>query len=254
LLSMHQGSENKEIQFPSTHWSKIREVVEGTADGQRLAALGDLLTRYHSPLIGYSMRKFAVTEDQARDLLQSFIVESVVKRELIGRARPMKGYQFRSYLLCAWHNHILEDHRKQQCQKRRPPGGITSLSTIPEFQEAWAAEPSHDLFDVAWARDVLAKAVERARIQCEASGNPALWGIFESRVQRPLCEGAAPIPYHELVVLFKLDSPIQARNLLVTGKRIFMRCLRGIVAEYAESQSAIDTELRELHIILERAS
>ncbi len=250
---MNQGNENTEVQFPSTHWSKIREVVEGAEEEQRLAALGDLLTRYHAPLIGYSVRKFGVTEDQAKDLLQSFVVESVMKRDLIGRARPMKGYQFRSYLLCAWHNHIREDYRKQQCQKRRPAGGITSLSTIPEVQEIWVAEPSQDIFDVAWARDVLAKAIERTRRQCEESGNPALWGIFESRVQRPLCEGATPVPYHELVTLFKLSSPIQARNLLVTGKRIFMRCLRGLVAEYAQGESAIDTELRELHIILERA-
>ena len=128
---MNQGNENGEVQFPSTHWSKIREVVEGAEEEQRLAALGDLLTRYHSPLLAYSMRKFGVAEDQAKDLLQSFVVESVMKRDLIGRARPMKGYQFRSYLLCAWHNHIREDYRKQQCLKRamknRSCPGMVSL-------------------------------------------------------------------------------------------------------------------------------
>ena len=49
------------------------------------------------------------------------------------------------------------------------------------------------------------------------------------------------------------SSPLQLSNLLVTGKRMFLRTLRGVIAEYARDEDEVEEELRELKRVLEHA-
>jgi hypothetical protein len=109
-----------------------------------------------------------------------------------------------------------------------------------------------DAFDVAWARGVIAESLRRMRCQCEMSGRSDLWGLFELRLADPILNGSEPVGYEQLVERFRLGSPAQASNLLITSKRMYARVLRAVVAEYAGNAEEIESELQELKAILAR--
>jgi hypothetical protein len=56
-----------------------------------------------------------------------------------------------------------------------------------------------------------------------------------------------------VVVRFGFKSPTEASNALVTAKRMFVRALRSVVAEYATDEAGINGEIEELRAILSRA-
>jgi len=95
--------------------------------------------------------------------------------------------------------------------------------------------------------------LQRTQTECEATGRTNFWGLFEVRVVGPLLRGEPPPAYDELVARFGFQSPLQASNALTTAKRIFTRALHAVVAEYAESEEAVEEELRELRAILSHA-
>ena len=108
-------------------------------------------------------------------------------------------------------------------------------------------------FDIAWARQVLARAIDQMRAECVRSDRADLWGVFECRILGPLLDGTEPLEYQALVERFGLASPAQASNVLMTGKRMFARSLRSVVAEYERDESEIDAEIADLRKILSRA-
>lgn len=242
----------KGVGFPSTHWSSV--LAAGDIESQKGSeALGSLLHRYQPALTWYLRQKLWVDGDEANDILQSFIAEIVLAKELIRTAKPEKGHQFRKFLLTAFHNFAASHVRRTKAQKRHPSGGFVSLDEFPDREVGCVAEPSPELFDVAWARGIVGEAMRSMSAECEASGRRDIWGMFESRLVGPILEGADSVAYDELVRRFALQSPVQAQNLLVTAKRMFARCLNAAVAQYATSEQEIESELRELQIILSHA-
>ena len=81
-----------------------------------------------------------------------------------------------------------------------------------------------------------------------------MWGVFECRVAEPTLQGSPPADYAELVRRFHLQSPSQASNVLMTGKRMYARALRAVVGEYAEDRQEIESEIEELRQILAGAA
>jgi hypothetical protein len=61
------------------------------------------------------------------------------------------------------------------------------------------------------------------------------------------------MPYQQLVRELGLQSPAQAANVLITGKRMFIRCLRAVVGEYEVSEAQLDAEIGEIRQIIARA-
>jgi len=238
--------------FPSTHWPAIAVARDADPETRR-KALGELLVRYEVPLTRYLSQKFHCSEDQARDLFQGFVAEVVLKRDLIGQARPIPGRQFRSYLLTALHQFAVSEHRRETAQKRQPEGGMVPLDDVTASSVPAPNEVAAVAFDVAWARGVLNDAIQGMRLECEESKRPDLWGVFERRLLAPILEGVDPLPYDQLIERFHLESPTRAHNVLVTAKRMFARCLRAAVSQYVAGEADIEGELRELRAILAQA-
>jgi DNA-directed RNA polymerase specialized sigma24 family protein len=244
------GSQAQLSGFPSTCWSEI--VAAGRADTpEGREALGGLVKRYEGALTGYIQKKFqAWNEDSARDVFQGFVAELIVTRQIIGQARPMQGRQFRSFLLTTLHNFCISELRKEHAGIRHPAGGIQSLQ---ELEKAGGSIPGANApanFDLEWARGVLLRAVEEMKEDCAKGSLDHVWRTFEARLLQPLLHGAPELSYSELVERLQFDSPSQAHNALVTAKRKFASALRRVIAQYAADEDAIETELRELHIIL----
>jgi len=69
----------------------------------------------------------------------------------------------------------------------------------------------------------------------------------------PTLQGVEPVSNEQLAIQFSLSSAHGASNLMITGKRMFARSLRGVVGEYIEDDRLIDQEIADLRAILARA-
>jgi hypothetical protein len=100
---------------------------------------------------------------------------------------------------------------------------------------------------------LVSEAVARSKAECERNRRPDLWRIFDTRVLRPSLEGEEPVDYQQLVDELGLTAPLQACALLTTAKRMFVRNLRAVAAEYADGGAqGVDAEIEDLRQILSK--
>jgi len=221
------------------------------ADQSSREALGQLLARYMPALRAHLVYSKRLAPDRADDVIQDFVAKKILERDLIAQAKCDLG-KFRTFLLKALNRFLFNQIRDRGAKKRAAAEGSEALGERAELVSS-DFEASH-AFDVAWARSVLAEAVERMRDHCQATGRMDVWGVFELRILAPILEGAEPADYRELVKRFGLRSPSQASNVLMTAKRTYERVLRSVVAEYAEDAQEIDQEIGELREILAQSN
>jgi DNA-directed RNA polymerase specialized sigma24 family protein len=237
--------------FPSTHWTQILAAGEQEhQDG--IEALDRLLRIYQNPLKAHLIRKYRVAEDQADDCLQEFFAERILKRGILQQADASRG-RFRTFLLTALDNFCLNEIRNGRTQKRTPIGGFTSLDGLADREHPGSFSHPIEPFETAWALQVMEETRVRMRQECAGSDRLDIWEVFAGRILDPLLEGAARIPYDTLVDQFGYHSPDQAANILITAKRMFLRTLRSVVAEYARDQPEIEEEICDLRRILSSA-
>ena len=230
--------------FEPTHWSLVARAGDGAGVAQR-QALGDLVRRYLPALRSHLTVRKRIQPHDAEDLLQEFLTTKVVQQGLVGEARRERG-RFRTFLLTALDNFVVDRMRCGRAKKRRPGEFVAVDEELDAAHESLTA----DVFDVAWAQKLLADALRRMRQDCESTDRADIWGVFEARVLEPMLEQAEPWPYQQLVARYGFTSPTQACNVLITGKRMFVRAMRSIIGEYEFDESAIDAEIADLHRIL----
>ena len=229
--------------FPSTHWTSV--VGAGTAR----QALGKLLERYLPPMRSYLTVRFRLGEDQAEDLLQSFLADKILDEGIIALADQARG-KFRTFLIRALDRFAVSSLRMEGAAKRTPSGGVTFVPD--DALERVPAPATADVFNVAWGRRVIELATERMKEECDAGGRPDVWGAFEVRVLLPTLGQTNALPLEGLVSRFGV-TPAQASNLVVTAKRMFARCVRTVVATYAVDDDDAEDEIRRLKQILSTA-
>lgn len=245
---MPELSWNASEGFPVTQWEMI-EAASQPGLQEKQVALERVLTRYMPALKVHLLSQFRVSEDQAADWLQNFILNKVLKRNLIAYADRRRG-KFRTFLLSSLDNFVIQEMRKEKAGKRSPTEPPVSLDDITDHTAIKCEEHHTQAFDLAWAREVLAETLRRMQRQCEESQRSDLWGVLEGRILKPLLEEAKPLSYEDLVTQFGLQSPTQASNVLITAKRMFSRVLRSVVAEYARNEHEIEEEIKDLKAIL----
>lgn len=236
--------------FIATRWS----LVALAADPQRpehQQAMADLLRRYLPALKSHVIHRFHVAPDRADDLLQSFIAQRMLERELLAKADRSRG-KFRTFL-CTALDHFVSNELRYERAERRGGGHVSSLDDGRVLEPMDDSPAPGEGFDVQWARQVVDQAIELMRSECEKSHRSDVWEIFDCRVLRPALQDTAAPPYDQLVERFGLESPTQASNLLVTAKRMFARMLREVVAEYSADSKEVDGEIADLRSILSRA-
>lgn len=232
--------------FPTTQWSLIGRLHHPNLEVQR-AALAELLRRYMPAIRSYLVHVRRLRVDVAEDRLQGFLTSKVLEEELIKRASQDRG-RFRTFLLASLDHYLVSQHRHETALKRHPGEAFAPLETI---SEPCSSEPAPDQhFDRLWARQLLAEAIGRMESECQRLNRLDIWGIFKHRVLSEVLPDAPLLPYDQLIKQFQLASPTQASNLLITGKRMFARILRMLVAEYEPDEQGIEAELADLRHIL----
>lgn len=234
--------------FPSTHWSEVARA--GDSDPHlRRAALGRLMSSYLPAFRAHLTFRHRIPADQVEDLLQGFVCDQVVARDLIAAADQRRG-RLRTFLLTALERYVAKAARRDRAAKRGGDGAPVSIDQLP-------AEPSDpgcaaaDVFDLEWARQAVTRAVQIMREECEANRRQQIWAVFDGRVLAPLLHDATIIEYPDLAARCGFDSPRQAANALTTAKRMFIRALRSVVGEYAADEAETDAELKDLWAILQ---
>lgn len=228
--------------FPSTQWSLV--LCAGHAsDTERRRALDALLRRYLPALRAHLLIAKVARPEQVDDLLQGFIADKVVERDLIAKVRREKG-KFRTFVAVALDRYVVTQLRRDRSTVRRPAGA--ALVPLEDDESVDPSPSCLQAFNIAWAAEVIAEARRRMHIECEAAGRADVWAVFVDRVVGPTLDGAAPTPYADLAGQLGLASEAQATNLLVTGKRAFARALRSVVADYVGDDRLVDEEVSAL--------
>ena len=235
---------NEPGSFDSTRWTLI-EQVQGDSQSGRREALEELLTRYVPALRAHLIMRRRLQPQDAADLVQDFVTNKILERDLVSRADRTRG-KFRGFLLTALDRFVVDWIRFNRAKKRAAPDVVA----IDGDRCDPAAGETADVFDIAWGQTVLGEALKRMRQSCLEDDSERIWTTFELRVLRPLTTGAQPLDYLELVRKCGFESPRQASNALITARRRFTRCLRQVVAEYTTSDEEITEEIGDLQRIL----
>lgn len=227
--------------FPATHWSLVARAGDASIEVKR-RALTELLTRYRPALMTFLVRSKRTDRDLAEDLVQGFLADKVLEKDLIAKAEQARG-KFRSFLLKALTHYVIDQFRKRRLPETAVDGHL----------DAAEAARAADEFNVAWARRVLSETYDTMRTECEASGRLHIWNVFERRIITPTLEHTAPPSYEELTRRYGFRSPKEAGNMFVSARRMFERTLRAVVGEYSRDEAEIDAEIADLIDILSRA-
>jgi len=248
-----RGAGRSGAEFVTTCWSTVRRA--GAEGAEREAALDRLFRQYRPAIKHYLVSRFRFDNATAEDVVQGFLLDKVLKKNLVGQAFRHRG-RFRTFLLTSVNRYAVDHFRRASVRRRIPPNALISLESIREGEAVVDLPPvGAGAFDNAFVRQVLAMAVWRLRQWCDAEKEtgPAVWQVFYRRVLEPVIDDREAPPYAELVADPELDvaSDREARNRLTTAKRVLRRELEGIVADYSNDSAEAREELEELRRLIE---
>ena len=235
--------------FETTHWSLVEQARDGSPSVRR-ETLGELLTRYLPPLRIHLLACRRLSPDETDDLLQSFITEKILERDLLSHVDRAKG-KFRSFLLSSLDHYRIDHLRSQQARRRRGEANASlDADGAPEPVDGTAV---NDIFELAWARQVLSETLQRMRSDCLSQNRSMIWDVFEARLLQPALTGREPVAYGRLVERFQFASPAQATNSLITARRQFLRTLEKLLTEYGIESEHLAEEIGSMATLLQHA-
>ena len=229
--------------FLTTRWSLI-EGIQRKPDPQR-AMIGMLLERYWRPVYCY-LRRTGHDNEQAKDLTQGFFHEVVLNRRLIERADPSKG-RFRSFLLHALKQYVIDQRRSGGGQSTISPGKLVSLeiADLPPLPQTIYRSSPEECFLYAWKAAMLDQTLAKVQDDCLSCGQQTHWQIFQEGLVAPILEGTKPPPLKDLCRRYGVASEKTASNMIITVKRRFQRTLREQLRSTVRSEAEADEELQD---------
>jgi len=238
--------------FLTTHWSLIEDAKEH--EDRDRALIGLLLERYWKPVYCYLRRK-GHDNEQAKDLTQGFFHEVVLGRSLIERADQEKG-RFRTFLLHALNQYLLDEQRRETAQKRIPQARLVSLDAgqPPMLPQKVSELGPEQCFDYAWKAELLERALSELKQWYLERHMGTHWHLFRDRLVRPNLEGLRPPSLPQLCERYGIADEIRASNMLVTVKRQFQTILTHQVRQTVLSGEAEEEELGEMFRFLKKES
>ena len=243
--------ENHE-QFYSTVHSML-EGVAGLTPERRDEKLLQLITNYGPQLNGCLIRKYGISEDDAAEVVQQFLLtrllqptpEQNVAGQFLAAKRLEPQLRFRNYLRRALYNFYIDQRRRKQLP-------VVQVDWLEGAADKIAENPEEDIReDITWANHLLNQACNAVQQECYLRDQADVWRVFRERILRPIESGEPAISYVELCASGLASSPKQAANLLQTAVRKFNRALEGLVAGYLpceeeKLQESVEQELDEL--------
>jgi len=236
--------------FLTTHWSLIEDVKQDP--DQDRALIGLLIKRYWKPVYCYVRRKGHGNE-QAKDLTQGFLHEVVLNRHLIDRADSAKG-RFRSLLLHALNQYLVDEQRKEGAYKRMPKDKVVPLaaldsSALPQVVDTLNAEQG---FNYMWKAELLERVLAEVKERCTQREMTVHWQLFQDRLLAPTLQGHDPPSLLQLCERYGIDKEATASNMISTVKKRVRSVLEAQVRQTVVSDQAAREELQEFFPFLEK--
>jgi len=230
--------------FLTTHWSLIEDVKK--QPDQDRALIGLLLERYWKPVYCYLRRK-GYDNEEAKDLTQGFFHEIVLNLNLFGRADQSKG-RFRTFLLYALNQYLMNEKRRETAQKNIPRHKIVSLDAIeqPSLPQTVIESNPEDSYNYAWVSAMLDQVLSNVKHTCCEQGMETHWSVFSDRVVQPMLNNAAPSSLNDICKKYCIESEKKASNMIITVKRRFQNALKQYIRSTVASESQTTDELKEI--------
>jgi RNA polymerase sigma-70 factor (ECF subfamily) len=238
--------------FLTTHWSLI-DNIQASHDKDR-ALIKLLLQRYWKPVYCYLRRKGFNNED-AKDLTQGFFHEVVLNRQLIQRSDQAKG-RFRSFLLHAVNQYIINQRAKQTATIRIPRDKLVSLESIDpsELPEDMSACEPDASYNYAWVSALLDQVLAAVKQSCSEEGLQTHWEFFNARIVEPILTGEPIPPLSEICTHLGVEDTRRASNMIITVKRRFREMLRKHIRNTVISTDQVEEELDEIISFLPKSA
>jgi RNA polymerase sigma-70 factor (ECF subfamily) len=230
--------------FLTTHWSLIEDVKAGSDKDGALIEL--LLHIYWKPIYCY-LRHKGYDNEQAKDLTQDFFHEVVLNRNLIGRADKDKG-RFRSFLLYAINQYLINRERDQRAKKRIPREKLASLDIAepPDLPQSFAKATAEDSYHYAWLSALLERVTAEVKTAFQEQGMDTHWALFHERVLQSILSNSDPVSLMQLCENHGIGDTKKASNMIVTVKRRFRKVLMELVRNTVVSEEQAREELEFL--------
>ncbi len=218
--------------FPITTWTIIAEATLN-GDESGLKSLNAICLKYKEPIDKIIKLKGIPTE-RIEDVRQDFLIE-MMKGSFFKKASRVRG-KFRTFLLKALQDFLVDDIRKATAQKRG--GGLEHV----EIEDNMASLSTQTMeFDVVWAETLFDNALLTIREEtCKRRGEKA-WVLLEGF----LTSSDKSPDYEELAE--ELGIGVGGAKAEVSRMRQKFRAeLRVEVSKTVDAPHEIDEELRYL--------
>jgi RNA polymerase sigma-70 factor (ECF subfamily) len=247
ISRMNRDAVGNTGRFNTTRWSLILSSLDDESSEARAGeALAQLCRIYWRPIFAFICRKGYSVPD-AQDLTQDFFV-MVLRGDLLQRADRERG-RFRSLLLKALQNFLIDTHSRAQAKKRG--GGVQFVSW-----DEWTAEapsrlaipvtaleswPAERIFDVRWAATIAEHALRCLQEECESHGRRRVFDALSSS----LTAERDDVSYEALARELGAGAA-EIKGLLHRLRQRYRQLLREAVAATVAQAGDVDDELRYL--------
>lgn len=230
--------------FLTTHWSLIED--SKSDDDRSRALIGLLLDLYWKPVYFYLRRK-GHNNEEAKDLTQGFFHEIVLNRGLIQKADKAKG-RFRSFLLHALEQYLIDERHKQTAQKRIPKNKLLSLDALeaPALPPVYADMTAEESYSYGWMSALLDRVLSDVETKCHEQDMSMHWNVFNDRVVQPILKQQTSPSLDDICEKYGIADRKKASNMMITVKRYFQAVLQEHVRNTVISDDQTREELQEI--------
>jgi RNA polymerase sigma factor (sigma-70 family) len=216
--------------FPDTHTSAVRGA--GSADpARRQLSHSVIVSSYWKPVYRYIRIRFGKSNEDAKDLTQSFFTLAIDKNFLAGY-EPERG-SFRTYLRTCLDRFLANQHKYDERLKR---GGVL----VPMPEDLASEDSVEDVLQREWARELFARAVEELRRRLLAKGKGSYFEVFERY------DLADERPSYQALALALNLSTLNVTNYLAAARREFRLVLQDKLREITSDEREMRLEMLAL--------
>jgi DNA-directed RNA polymerase specialized sigma24 family protein len=231
--------------FPITRQSAI--VAAASSDAQvRQRALETIVSSYWKPAYKYLRIKWQASNEDAKDLTQSFFTTAIEKHYFADYDATKASFQ--TYFRTCLDRFVVNQKKAEQRLKRGAGVPHLSLDFAGAENELAHNMPApglnpEDFFHREWVRSLFSLAIETLQQRYEESGREVQFRLFEIY---DLQDGAeSKVSYSSLASDFLLKTT-DVTNYLAAARRDFRRILLEKLRELTGTEAEFQTEARRL--------
>jgi len=230
--------------FPSTIWSRLTQ-SEGSPQASAEFDLDSLIRLYWKPVYLHLTLTWRVSPEEAKDLVQEFFLENVLEGNLLKNFRPELG-SFRAFLKGALGNFMSHEAGRRGARKRGGHLKLLSLSggeaEAAELLRDAAALPADQIFDAAWKKVVLDRALGLLRERLLGDGKVLVYEVFRLYdLEAPEAE----VSYKSVGATLGISADT-VKNHLTRARNLYLAAVSDVLRETVSDPASLSRELREL--------